>query len=81
VINTYSSAYADESLYMLVEPTCARPRSKKKDEYEARKRGEKAEHVMKTAEELDDFEVIEAESEDDAPRPEYPPRPHGSFKE
>lgn len=67
---------------MLVEPICERPRSKKKDEFDTKKRAEKAERLRKEVEDSGaDFEVVEDESDEQDEKPEYPPRPHGSFKE
>lgn len=61
------------SLRLIVEPTCDRPRSKKRDEARAKKEEKKNRGV----EVLDDDG--EVEKEEKVPDPEYPPRPHGTF--
>ncbi|KAL1407488.1 hypothetical protein Q8F55_006921 [Vanrija albida] len=58
------------NLRLIVEPTCDRPRSKKRDEAKAKRELEKNDGV----EVLGDDGDVEKEKE-----PEYPPRPHGSY--
>jgi hypothetical protein len=60
------------NLHLLVDPTCDRPRSKKRDAAKAERKLEANAGV----EVLDDEGEVNDEAED---APAYPPRPHGSF--
>ncbi|KAK4687558.1 hypothetical protein P7C73_g2568, partial [Tremellales sp. Uapishka_1] len=73
------------NLHLLVDETCARPRSKKRDAEKAMnaeqaikkvKTGDNGDRTMEVLMLDEDGEVVDEEV-----KPEYPPRPHGSFND
>ena len=67
------------SLHLAVDPTCARHRSKKRDEARTKKVLDKADKEDDGVVELDDEGDVDMKLE--RGEQEYPPRPHGCFKE